>query len=232
MKKIFTIVAAAFMAASVNAQSLVHLINNSDLEGTDNTSFMSKESPSDEMLQATIYDGVGVDGSRGLKIVSAPASVGAGKDWDTQVWFVYPDNVWDGDVLHISFDYKASKAPASQPSIQIHGDPGSYSYWDSGVSCTFGTMWKTFSATITVTEAMLGSNGYRSLAFNLATDKDNEVTYYFDNIVVDLESTETGVDGVRILNDTDAPVYNLAGQKVDKSFKGVVIKNGKKFIQK
>ena len=31
--------------------------------------------------------------------------------------------------------------------------------------------------------------------------------------------------------DVNAPVYNLAGQKVGKSFKGIVVKNGKKFIQ-
>ena len=33
-------------------------------------------------------------------------------------------------------------------------------------------------------------------------------------------------------NDVNAPAYNLAGQKVDKSYKGVVIQNGKKMIQK
>jgi len=33
-------------------------------------------------------------------------------------------------------------------------------------------------------------------------------------------------------NDVNAPIYNLAGQKVDKSYKGVVIQNGKKMIQK
>lgn len=31
--------------------------------------------------------------------------------------------------------------------------------------------------------------------------------------------------------DANAPIYNLAGQKVGKSYKGIVIKNGKKFIQ-
>ena len=30
----------------------------------------------------------------------------------------------------------------------------------------------------------------------------------------------------------NAPAYNLAGQKVGKAYKGVVIKAGKKFIQK
>lgn len=33
-------------------------------------------------------------------------------------------------------------------------------------------------------------------------------------------------------NDVNAPAYNLVGQKVDKSYKGVVIQNGKKMIQK
>jgi hypothetical protein len=34
-----------------------------------------------------------------------------------------------------------------------------------------------------------------------------------------------------MVENENAPIYNLAGQRVDKSFKGVVIQNGKKFIQ-
>jgi len=30
----------------------------------------------------------------------------------------------------------------------------------------------------------------------------------------------------------DAPMYNLSGQKVDKSYKGIVIQNGRKFVNK
>ena len=43
----------------------------------------------------------------------------------------------------------------------------------------------------------------------------------------------TGINGI-VTDDTDdnAPIYNLAGQKVDKNYKGVVIKNGKKVYQK
>ena len=29
-----------------------------------------------------------------------------------------------------------------------------------------------------------------------------------------------------------AEIFNLAGQKIDKSYKGIVIQNGKKFVQK
>ena len=33
-------------------------------------------------------------------------------------------------------------------------------------------------------------------------------------------------------SDANAPIYNLAGQKVGKGFKGLVIQNGKKFVVK
>jgi hypothetical protein len=41
-----------------------------------------------------------------------------------------------------------------------------------------------------------------------------------------------GIASVKAELDADAPIYNLAGQKVDKSFKGVVIQNGKKVVIK
>lgn len=47
--------------------------------------------------------------------------------------------------------------------------------------------------------------------------------------------TTTGIDNLnaesKTLND-NAPMYNLAGQRVDKTYKGVVIQNGKKFIKR
>ena len=47
--------------------------------------------------------------------------------------------------------------------------------------------------------------------------------------------TTTGIDNLnaesKALND-NAPMYNLAGQRVDKTYKGVVIQNGKKFINR
>ena len=42
----------------------------------------------------------------------------------------------------------------------------------------------------------------------------------------------TNISAVKSGADVNAPAYNLAGQKVDKSYKGVVIMNGKKMIQK
>lgn len=54
-------------------------------------------------------------------------------------------------------------------------------------------------------------------------------------LMINLGGTVTSIDNIYIDNaqkDTDAPVYNLTGQRVDSSYKGVVIKNGKKILQK
>lgn len=47
---------------------------------------------------------------------------------------------------------------------------------------------------------------------------------------------EAGTSGINDITnntfDADAPVYNLAGQRVSKDAKGILIQNGKKFIRK
>lgn len=54
-----------------------------------------------------------------------------------------------------------------------------------------------------------------------------------DNILISLNGTTTGITNITTDEAAkNAPVYNLAGQKVTKAYKGVVIKNGKKMIQK
>lgn len=60
-------------------------------------------------------------------------------------------------------------------------------------------------------------------------------TYELDlnNTLISLNGTTTGITNITTDEAVkNAPVYNLAGQKVTKAYKGVVIKNGKKMIQK
>ena len=42
----------------------------------------------------------------------------------------------------------------------------------------------------------------------------------------------TGINGVKTITPIATAIYNLKGQKVDASYKGIVIKDGKKFLQK
>lgn len=53
------------------------------------------------------------------------------------------------------------------------------------------------------------------------------------NVTVTLKGDVTGInDVVTAKADADAPLYNLAGQRVGADYKGVVLQNGKKFVQK
>lgn len=65
--------------------------------------------------------------------------------------------------------------------------------------------------------------------------KKFNTTYELDanNTLISLNGTTTGITNITTDEAAkNAPVYNLAGQKVTKAYKGVVIKNGKKMIQK
>ena len=42
----------------------------------------------------------------------------------------------------------------------------------------------------------------------------------------------TGINGINAAEAADGAIYNLAGQKVNAAYKGIVIKNGKKFLVK
>lgn len=59
----------------------------------------------------------------------------------------------------------------------------------------------------------------------------------FSGFTFTTDGTTTGTTGITevvtsTVNDPDAPVYNLAGQRVSATTKGILIKNGKKFINR
>ena len=166
-----------------------NVISNSDMEGDDNSNFISKES-NGQVVNSTITDGIGKDGSRGVKVVS-PA--GAAEDWDTQFWILLPKPLQEGTKCHVEFDYKASQAASAD--TQAHFDPGSYQHWQAIGNPNFTTDWQHYTADVTIDASMAGANGMKSVAFNLSKTRDAEVTYYFDNIVFEVEKTASG-DGI------------------------------------
>ena len=53
------------------------------------------------------------------------------------------------------------------------------------------------------------------------------------NLIQPVKNPSTGINNALVAPAAkNAPVYNLAGQQVGASYKGVVIKNGKKYVQK
>lgn len=56
--------------------------------------------------------------------------------------------------------------------------------------------------------------------------------YYIYNVTLGTAETLAGIAPVKVEKAGDGYIYNLSGQRVDASYKGLVIKNGQKMIQK
>lgn len=87
--------------------------------------------------------------------------------------------------------------------------------------------------------SVLGPVG--SVDFNLSGSNNNgygfsQPAYFaYDDVAVRFPVETAGINGAEASTDAKsavAPAYNLAGQRVDKAYKGVVVSSGKKVIRK
>ena len=78
-------------------------------------------------------------------------------------------------------------------------------------------------------EYSFGDNRLNSITFT----NTGEQCCYIIEVTIAKGDVVTGIENVKAaVVDLNAPAYNLAGQKVSENYKGVVIKNGRKMIQK
>ena len=128
------------------------------------------------------------------------------------------------------------KGTVSQASKELNDPYGSLSYYISDDGTTGNEL------------QVYGGLSFESQKFTSVEDikvgdvvvvygklKKYNTTYELDkdNILISLNGKTTGITNITTDEAAkNAPVYNLAGQKVTKAYKGVVIKNGKKMIQK
>ena len=179
---------------------------------------------------------------------------GTGQPWDNQFWIVANRELSTGEATVVQFKYKAAKAAKS--STQCHADPGAYLHWAAIGDVNFTEEWQDFEATLTVAGE---ANGMKSIAFNLAEIKDANDYYIKDVVWKTEDGTEslinmtgaenfwvkvgagtapyqydpTAINGVVVNKNTgSAAIYNIAGQRVSKSYKGIVVKDGKKYLVK
>ena len=116
----------------------INLINNSNMEGTDNSSFFTRIYPDKSMPvpNSEITDGVGVNGSRGI-VVNTVDKVE--NPWDNQFWFRFNEPLKPGDKYRVSFDYRADEAAGAD--TQSHNEPGDYIYYDLWGKVQFTPEW-------------------------------------------------------------------------------------------
>ncbi len=102
----------------------------------------------------------------------------------------------------------------------------SFDYWDKGNSVDVGTLTESTEGS--------GKNTYHFQNWSGSSKKVvlNVKKAYLRKVIV-TTTTSAGIETVRAIElNANSPIYNLAGQRVGKDYKGVVIQNGKKFIKK
>lgn len=169
-------------------------------------------------------------------VISAGAN--AENEWDAQLFISVPAEMAfkEGDVIGLKMTVMAEKAQENA-GIQLHKAPGDYLYWAGPAPVNFTTEWAQYDGTCTIDASGVGAY---TLAFNLSMKGGEANKLYFDNIVLTVNGEPVVSNNFETTGIVDAVakpvvnnvIYNLAGQKVDKNYKGIVIMNGKKYIQK
>ncbi len=175
---------------ALNSTGTYSAVKNGDMERKDVSSFfMGDPTTNGIKVSATLTDGVGKNGSRGVSIPSSGNStVDAQQDHDTQFFIKAKERIPIGTKFHLEFDCKAS-ADATV-STQAHSTPGNYNDYVMLGDLELSTDWNHFEFDITVSEEMGNgrdpnnskNNSFQTIAFNLWKTR-SEITYYFDNVV-------------------------------------------------
>lgn len=130
--------------------------------------------------------------------------------------------------------------------------------WDntsgSNEGCFSNFNWDTFKTDMngSIVDMYTAYNDYGEFTMNstITTSKGDQYTYSYNKRIasapsriilffvseksyIDGSDIETGVDEIMIgKHEDESTTYNVWGQKVDSSYKGIVIKNGRKYIQR
>lgn len=213
MKKLFTLVAAALMACGVYAQQEEKVWNFSEWEAKDYT---ATETIDGLTVVATSEKGITVDENsktiNDVKYTQRLKFNGSGNE----------------TARHICFDV------AGPCKISIGVISGSSSATDRFLNVAAGT----FDGVIgtmpadgkTAMEQTVEYTGAEPTKIYVYSGNSG-VNIYYVKVTSD---GSVGIDGVTVGEpvDKDAPVYNLSGQRVSKDTKGILIQNGKKYVNK
>ena len=216
------------------------LIVNGDMEGDDMQCFYATEQGVGGPFVATPTPGIGKDGGSAIKVQTGDSPA---NDWASQFFIRLPYQLPAGTKFRLTFDHKASVEGSSD--TQCHAEPGQYIHYACAGSPTSTTEWQTYTYEGTIPSQCDGSAGdgfdkiFQTIAFNLA--KNGVATeFIFDNVkfevpadvAKDLTPNPSGITNVYREVPVNGVRYNLEGIRVNENYKGIIIMNGKKMIQK
>ena len=232
MKKFFTLIAAVAMAASMNAQGTYAVqegdkVNAGDqITSVENITLTYMENAGTAFADGKATDnwadadfGAYVCGKNNGKLVSDAEPTGCVYKFET----VKAGSVTVGVQLggtkgfHILGADFAEVAPASYnlPAAK-DGDSQEFTQNDKGENIV------SVKSNGTVTFSVAEGGTYYVLA---AGTKMGFFGFKYE------AGTSTGISSIEAAAKNDGKTYNMAGQQVSSSFKGLVIKNGKKFVK-
>ena len=182
-----------------------------------------------------------------------------GQTWDNQFFIVANRTLVKGEVTHLYFKYKASKE--AKTTTQCHVAPGAYKHWGAIGDVTFTTEWQEFDADFTVPNEADGMQSIAFNMAEIKEACDYEITdvqwYLKDETLAEGKTWENLINKegdsnfyvkegagtnpyipsgiINVINDAATRsnvIYNLSGQRVSKDYKGIVIINGRKVVNK
>ena len=190
------------------------LVNNGDIEGDDVSSFYTRTWPytdGEPSPHSELADGVGVDGTRGVKVVTNDKEM---ENWDTQFWIRFNEEIPAGTKLYVKFDYKSENELATKEdgstikiptqSHTIKPGENSYIFYSMLGDIAFTPEWQTFENDNVVISAdqSTGEKPMGSIAFNMNESNPANI-YYFDNISVKkfalLNDVRHNEEGIQVL---------------------------------
>ena len=218
MKKLFTLLVGALMAGNAFGQTnWKNIVVNGDFEAEapayENysgmaadawNSFWVHEWPKGEVGEtqyqgtATIVEGLGVDGSKCVKVVARSEAQadecqnkveanGSLASWDCQFFIYATEPMPEGKEVRLTMYVKGDKAGSIE--TQAHWGPGDYNHYQLFGNVSVTTEWQKVTLEVTVgSDHVKAGDGkaFQSVAFNLSTDKEGNV-FYFDNIKLQMK---------------------------------------------
>ena len=201
-----------------------------------------------------LSDGTNQDGTPNVREEEG----GAGETWDNQFFIVANRTLAKGEKTVLHFKYKASKD--AKTTTQCHGEPGAYIHWGAIGDVNFTTDWQEFDMDFTVPDDADGMKSIafnmaeikdacvyeitdvrwylkdavnaEGMTYENLINETGDANFYQKEGAGTAPYVPSGISSV--VNDKNVPnaIYNLAGQRVSKEYKGIVIKNGAKYIAK
>lgn len=223
MKKIFTLIAAAFVAVSVNAQASY------DLKGITSDKITVD---ANGVISTCELDGVTVPS---VNYVGEGSAVMEVKISDIPVAFQYKNSKTKDNILKFSADFV--QADGKNVIMVIQGlKAGDVISFDAKAK---GGTNAAFTANDNCTAdsnnpADVDKSEYKTFKFTVAKDGNASIKETGGGYrVATINVTSSGTDGINSVGaeQTNGKMFNLAGQEIKAGAKGIVIQNGKKYIK-